>query len=215
MKNLVLSSLCLLLLGGCAASLLNNTQRLPEAALTTVEITPWFQGEDNPVLYKANVDFYRNHFSGLMVIKPVSDESHRVLFITELGIKIFDLELFRNGDYNLHYCLDALNKKSVVRTLKNDLALMIYHRPDKDKNMKAYVNPLNDRIIFRQRTGLGARYYFKRADRTNADTIIQTSCTGKKVNLQFYGMTDNLIDSVMISHYKLKLDIHITALHEK
>src|SRR4030042_6019263 len=124
LKNLVLSSLCFLLLSGCSFSLINNFQRISEAAVNN-NVIPWFQGDTNRFLFYTNIDIYKNHFGGLMVIKPFTENSHRVLFITEVGIKIFDMELFRNGDFILHYCMDALNRKSVIRTLKNDIGLLI------------------------------------------------------------------------------------------
>ena len=213
MKNLVLSSLCFLFLSGCSFSLLKNFQRLPEAGDPGNELTPWFQGDSNPV-YKTAIDVYRNHFSGLMVIKPLSDNSHRVLFITELGIKIWDMEFFSNGDFTLHYCLEALNRRSIINTLKNDIGLMIQNIPEKGKRIKVFSDRRTGQTIIRQKSGLGSMYYYRGKDAKKVGSIIQTSATGKKVNLRFYSAEENLIDSVRISHYKIKLDIYLTALHE-
>jgi hypothetical protein len=187
---------------------------LPEDRSPENKLQPWFQGDHNSILYKTSIDIYKNHFSGLMVIKPVSDESHRILFITELGIKIFDMEFFRNGEFRLHYCLEALNRRSVIRTLKNDLGLMIHNIPDLNKKIKIFGDVQSGQTVIKQKSGLGARHYFVGEGFNCVDVIIQTSGTGKKVNLRFYGTPENLIDSVMISHYKIKLDIHLTALHE-
>jgi len=214
LKNLVLSSLLLLLLSGCSASLVNRLQRLPESHSTVNELIPWFQGDHNPILYKTTIDIYQHHFSGLMVIKQFPEKSHRVLFITEMGIKIFDMEFFSQGDIELHYCLEALNRRSVIRTLKNDIGLMIRNVPEPDKKVKVFADRESKKKIIRQKTGLVACYYFIREDHHNVDAIIQTTGTGKKVNLCFYSAAENLIDSVKVSHYKIQLDIHLTALHE-
>jgi hypothetical protein len=214
LKNLVLSSLFFLFLSGCSYSLLKSFQQLPELTDPARVLIPWFQVDHNPILYKTSIDIYGNHFSGLMVIKPVSDESHRVVFITELGIKILDIEFFRNGDFRLHYCLEALNKRSVIRTLKSDLGLMIHNVPDRNKRVKIFNNIQSGQTVIKQKSELGARYYFLGEGASNVDAIIQTSVIGKKVNLRFYGAEENRIDSVMISHYNIKLNIHLSALHE-
>jgi len=204
----------LLLLSGCSAFLVNGLQRLPESRSPVNELTPWFHGDHNPKLYKTTIDIYQYHFSGLMVIKQVSEQSHRVVFITETGIKIFDMEFFSQGDTELHYCLEALNRRSVIRTLKNDIGLMIRNVPEPDKKVKVFADREIKKKIIRQKTGLGACYYFIREDSHNVDTIIQTTGTGKKVNLCFYSAAENLIDSVKVSHYKIKLELHLSALHE-
>lgn len=94
------------------------------------------------------------------------------------------------------------------------MGLLIHNIPDQNKRLKIFGDAQNGQTIIKQTSGLGARHYFIREGFNNVDAIIQTSGTGKKVNLRFYGTPENLIDSVMISHYKIKLDIHLTALHE-
>ena len=126
------------MLSGCSVSLLNSYERLPETGIQGSELLPWFQGNHNPILYKTSIGIYKNHYSGLMVIKPVSDTSHRSVLVTEPGIKILDMEFFRNGDFKLHYCLEALNRRSVIRTLQNDFGLMIHNIPDQDKKVKIF-----------------------------------------------------------------------------
>ena len=204
----------MLLLSGCSASLVKRLQRLPESRSAVNELIPWFQGDHNPILYKTTIDIYQHHFSGLMVIKPVSEESHRVVFITETGIKIFDMEFFSQGDAVLHYCLEVMNRRSVIRTLKNDIGLMIRNVPEPDKKVTVFADRESKKKIIRQKTGLGACYFFIREDSHNVDAIIQTTGTGKKVNLCFYSAAENLIDSVKVSHYKIKLELHLSALHE-
>jgi hypothetical protein len=189
-------------------------QRLPEPIEPLNDIIPWFQREDNPILYETAVDIYKNHFSGLMVIKSISEESHRAVFITELGIKVFDMEFFSKGDFILHYCLEAMNRRSIIRTLQNDIGLMIRNVPDQNIKYKVFSDRLSHVKIIMQRSGPGTRYYFMETGSHNINKIIQHTGLRKKVNLQFYSTSDNRIDSIKISHYNIKLDIQLTPLHE-
>ena len=109
-------------------------QRIPETVVDRNYILPLVQGDTNRFLFRTHVDIYRNHLGGLMLIKPVNGKGYRVLFMTEVGIKIFDMEFFSNGDFKLHYCLDALNRKSVLETLKNDIGLILNPFPEDSTN---------------------------------------------------------------------------------
>ncbi len=213
MKNSALISL-LLLLCGCSVTLPGHYQRLSVAGDPAAGLIPWFRGEGHPVLYKAAIDAMKNHFSGLMVIKPVTEDSHRVVFVTETGIKIFDMEFFRNGDFILHYCIEVLNRKPVIHTLRNDVGLMIRNVPDRDKKIKVFTDRESSQSVMLQRSGPGAAYYFTGAGKHRVNEIIQRSAAGKKVNLRFYSQNDDRLDSVKISHYNIKLEIHLSTLHE-
>jgi hypothetical protein len=177
------------------------------------DVLPWFQRNTNHVLFRTNIDIYRNHFGGLMIIKPFPENSYRVLFITEMGIKIFDMEFFRNGDFKLYYCLDALNKKSIIKTLKNDIGLILSSILEKDK-IKIMKDRQTGRTIIRSRDKTGVKYCFLEDKTNRIDEIMQTKRLLKKVNLHFYSANGIEVDSINISHYSIKLNIHLSKLNE-
>ena len=213
MKNLFLSSLCLLLLSGCSLSLFNNFKPVPEAADNRKDVFSWFQGDTNRFLFQSYIDIYSNHFSGLMLIKPLNGNSHRTLFITEVGIKIFDMEFFRNGDFKLHYCMDELNRKSIINTLKNDIGLMLNNIPENGK-VKTMQEKNSGRTIIKSMDYNGVRYCFINKKTNKVDELIQTGTFLKKVNMRFYSTDGAEIDSINISHYNLKLNIHLSKIYE-
>ena len=114
MKNLILSSIILILFSGCSSTMMKGFHHIPENMIDTAAVKPWFQGQSDHFLFQTNINIYKNHFGGIMVVKSLSLESHRVVYVTELGIKIFDMEFFKNGDFKLHYCMDEINKKYVI-----------------------------------------------------------------------------------------------------
>ena len=148
-----------------------------------------------------------------MIIKPFPENSYRVLYITEVGIKIFDMEFFSNGNFKLHYCLEALNKKSIIKTLKNDIGLILNSFPEKNK-INMMKDRQTDRTVIKTRDETGVKYYFL-MDKTNqADEIIQTRGLLKKVNMHLYSGNGIRVDSIKISHYNMNLNINLLKLNE-
>ena len=74
--------------------------------------------------YHTQIDFFGRHLSGLLVFKATADTIERVIFMTETGFKFFDFE-FTPGTFTVKYCLAAMNKKIIVKTLRRDLGFLV------------------------------------------------------------------------------------------
>ena len=84
----------------------------------------------NVTLYKTQVDVVGNHLSGLLIIKKMPDSSTRIVFSNEMGFKFFDFEFSTTGNFKVYSVIKQMNKKSVLKTLRNDFALILMERLD-------------------------------------------------------------------------------------
>lgn len=74
--------------------------------------------------YDASINLEGHQFGGLLVIKPMSEQSYRVVFTTETGATIFDFEY--NGDrFIVHRIVSKLDRRMIVRVLEKDFALLL------------------------------------------------------------------------------------------
>ncbi len=73
--------------------------------------------------YKANIDVLKNHFTGILIVKQTDSLTTRMVFVTELGIKLFDFET-TNGTIKTNYIFEALNKPSFVKGLQDNFSNM-------------------------------------------------------------------------------------------
>jgi len=158
------------------------------------------------------VDIYRNHIGGLMLIKPIVGEGYRVLFMTEVGIKIFDMEFFRNGDFKLHYRLDAMKRKSLRETLKNDIGLILYPVTG-DTQIEMRKDRQTGNVVIKSKDKNGVNYFFvEKQNRVNK--IKQRAGWLKKTNMTLYSADSNEIDSIRICHSPVKMNIFLSKLNE-
>jgi hypothetical protein len=185
---------------------------MPETAVDRENVLPWFKGDTNHFLFRTHVDIYRNHLGGLMLIKPFNGKGYRVLFITEIGIKIFDMEFLDNGDFELHYCLDALNRKSVLETFKNDIGMMLYPFPG-DKRIKMMKERQTGNTVIKSKDKNGVKYYFV-DEHNRVNKIMQRGGCIKKANMTIYSSDSNEIDSIRFRHSPVRLNIYMSTLNE-
>jgi hypothetical protein len=197
------------MLAGCSFPLLNG-YRHAEACIDFVPGS-WFGSDSGHFLMNTRIDIRGKHFTGLMVIKPQGPDQYRTVFITEIGLKVLDMEFTPGQGVRIHYAMDALNKKAFISMLVHDLRLVLMTGSD-------------DGILLRDRdtgdlvleiAGQGRRYYYHfPSGRDRASEAVQSRCMLKKARASFHGTSANGIDSVKINHYHNNLRIQMFRIRQ-
>lgn len=66
--------------------------------------------------YKASIDVLKNHLTGLLIVKQTDSITKHLVFVTELGMKMFDLEA-KNKELKAVYVFEPLNKPLLIDAL--------------------------------------------------------------------------------------------------
>jgi hypothetical protein len=197
----------LVLLGSCSPTLLNDFSR----SNATLELSRagWFGNNDGSTMFRASVNAWKKNSTGIMVVKPFGDDSHRVVFMTEMGIKIFDIQIYRNGSQKLHYSVNELNRGSVVSMLGNDLGLMIY--PFTSTGSLKLMERMDRSTVVRIKDKKGRRYLFMDKDSGRLKEVVSSGILFRKVRIKYTG-NGSKPEKIEISHNFLNLDINLTLL---
>lgn len=76
-------------------------------------------------LFRATIDVYERHLSGLVLIKPMGDSgAYRVLFVSELGLNLLDME-YKGGSFTVVSVQEFLNRRSLLRALQQDFHALL------------------------------------------------------------------------------------------
>ncbi len=148
---LVLSSL--LLLSGCAISRYKHLS-CDKIVMNENDLAPVIP-PSGLVKYKTNIDVLKNHLSGLLIIKKTDSLTTRIVFVTELGMKLFDFEA-KGRHIEAVYVFDPLNKPLMIDALKrnfNNLLLLNAYGQETGKCSKG------NRQIFEIKEAKAKRYY--------------------------------------------------------
>ncbi|WP_282159841.1 hypothetical protein [Ulvibacterium marinum] len=165
---------------------------------------PYFSNPKKDYVYKADINLYKKNFSGILILKKLGVQHHRVVFTTELGNTIFDFS-FRDGDFRVNHILSEMNKKMVINLLKKDFRTLVKENPSVLNRFAS-----EDRFIFETEMAKGKNYYYT-IDR-KLEKIVQTKNGKKKVSFIFSSVDAEVAKNIQILHHNIKLSIRLKAI---
>ena len=158
LRLLLICSSALLFFASCSSV---RTKGYSRQAISEHQFTPVFQEAFKKALYEVDIAYGKKNISGVAVIKKMeANQSFRMVLISETGLKFFDFEFFQNDSSVVHYVMDAMNRKKIIRTFTTDLGLIAKQNPDQ-KTVTNYVadNPATGYIVKEKRQGRSYFYF--------------------------------------------------------
>jgi hypothetical protein len=156
-------------------------------------------------LYSAYVDVTKHHFSGILFFKQMPDSSMRIVFTTEMGVKFFDFAFTKDGDFIKYYILPKLDKKVIIKALRNDMELILLH-PDLSR-AKMLEDTVHNYVAVP--TKKGGNYYI--TDK-RCEQLIQIEKASKRkpvVEVKMMNYKDGIPDTINIQHKNFKFNISL------
>ncbi len=206
-KNLIKSLIIILLLSSCSISFHGNLQKIEKRQLNSGELKSVFNDGFNKVLFKARIQLYNKYFSGLLFIKSIENNTIRIVFVTEIGIKIFEFE-FINNDFNVHYCLEMFNKKAILKTLEKDIKLLLMNNLVNEK-VKIFEDKKSKNKVYKLKKNGKSNYYFIDKETGNLIKIENSSGIFRKVIIELNDYKDGFPNKINIVHPGIKLNIQL------
>lgn len=175
-----------------------------------VKPQPIFGDNFNSFLFKTNITVYGKDFSGLLVTKQMSPQDYRVIFTTELGMKLFDFE-FKDTSFTLHYCVPQFNRPKLLKTIQQDIEILLMNNL-KDKKFDIYPDKDFKYTIAKLQTGSFYNYYYTTADTRQLFKIVHSKKRRKKTIFTLNNYANNFPSNILIKHCDIKLKIELNLL---
>ena len=197
-------SILFLLISSCS---LNTTKDLVSKEISQNEIeNPYFSNQDIDYVYKAKIDVYGKNFGGILIIKKTGIKTHRVVFTTEFGNKLFDFS-YDNEMIIKNFTIEELDKKYIVNTLQEDFKLLI---SEKNKVVKQFDS--ENQVVFKTNDENRYNFYFINKNSHTLDKIVSATKSKEKVAILFSKMEAQMVNSILINHKNIKLNIALERL---
>jgi len=162
-------------------------------------------------LYKASVDVYGNHFSGILLIKEMADESCRVVFLNEMGLKILDLE-FKGEEFKVHHCFSAFDKWYILNTIEKDLKLVLLKDVTEEDKPVLFRDNVNGETVYKLESEGLYNYYFVNSKNGRLERLENASSGSRKVVISFNDYEDDWPRHIEIEHESIDLNISLNLL---
>lgn len=200
-----LYSLILLLFVSCKTYQLTDVKSIPNSE-KTVENLYFSSNED--YVYKCQMDIYKNHVSGILIIKKIKETAHRVVLTSDFGNKLIDFEVSEN-DFKLNYVLPDLDKKIVINFLKNDFQEILRQKYPvnesfENENSKIYLSKIEKKNY----------YLFFNKENNLLKQIIYTKNNKEKIDFSFDAKKHIFADSLNLQHKDFKINIKLFQITE-
>ncbi|WP_291933062.1 hypothetical protein [Chryseobacterium sp.] len=159
-------------------------------------------------VYKCQMDIYKNHVSGILIIKKINDTTHRVVLTSDFGNKLIDFEI-SDHDFKLNYVLPDLDKKIVINFLKNDFQQLLkkqYPVSESFENENAR--------IYLSKEDHKSYYLFFNKENNLLKQIIYTKNNREKIDFTFEAKKHIFADSLHLIHKDFKITIKLFQITE-
>ncbi|WP_298538825.1 hypothetical protein [uncultured Aquimarina sp.] len=205
MRYLLISILIVSVLG-CKVTTVDD---FTESKVETNDMVqnPYFSNPDIDYVYKADIKVYGNEFSGILILKKVALQKHRIVFTSQFGSTFFDIE-FEKGQYRINSIVDQLNRKIILNTLIRDFALLIKEKGTVEE--KYYDDAYN---VLKNESDKRSNYYFYNQSDLRLYKIVHTTKSKEKFMIFFKDISKDLIArNISIDHKNIKLNIDLNFL---
>jgi hypothetical protein len=200
-RFLAISLLAMVVLTSCS---LKTTEGLRQVPFTKIEVeNPYFSNAEIDYVYKAKIEVYGKNFGGILIIKKIAAESHRVVFTTEFGSKLFDFQ-FEDDTFTKNFVIEDLDKKFIINILKDDFKLLVN---EKAKILEVYES--ENQRIYKTHNDERFNFYFINAGTGQLQKIVNTSKTKEKMEIDFMSSDGKIADTIAIKHSNIKLTIDL------
>lgn len=205
MRNLTLiSSLLFLLITSCSNPYKNLTKT--EYGNDQLNIIPHaLPYLEKAVIYKADINFYKNDISGLLIIKKIEDQVYRIALTTQFGLNIFDFEL-NHGKLNVKYCIEYLNKKLILNTFETDFNLILLQSPF--EKIYTFENKVQYEKIWQLKNGKLNYYYILNTESEKLENISFRKRNSEKISVGLYGYKGEIPGNISLEHHNIKLKMN-------
>ena len=166
----------------------------------------YFSDSEKDYVYKANIEVYGKQLGGIFVAKKINDTLHRAVLTTDFGNTLLDFEVSENS-FKVNYCIEELNKKIVLNTLKKDFRLVFREKYSAEEVFENQIH-----TIYKTKDGNRFNYLFENKSDKRLTKLTHTTKSKEKVLIQFEGKNTTFAEKITIEHKNIKLKIELNQI---
>ena len=159
------------------------------------------------LVYKANFEVYRNSFSGILVLKKISENTHRAALTTDFGNKLMDFEI-SGENFKINYIAPDLDKKMIKNFIKKDFSLLLKKDFPISKTFTAKAEK-----IYLSKSGKTSFFWMVSSNTFLPKQMNYVVNGREKINFILESTTPLLEDKLQISHHDLKIKLILKKLN--
>ena len=200
MRKVFLTSLLIILVSSCSVyqgpvdskkDYNSNDETVENTVFATI-------GEEH--VFRAEVKVFKKELSGMLIVKRMNEEEHRIVLTSDFGNTLFDFSIYKDG-YKANYVMPDLNKKIVLNMLAHDFGYLI--RSQYQPIEKAVTE---SQIVYKSKEKKGQSFIIVNTKDKEVREVIYSKTYKPKVRYKFGEEVKGIIE---IEHLNLPLNIKL------
>lgn len=199
---LVINLLLLVVLNACVSTNVIKDFKATPITKPIFEV-PYFSNSETDYVYKTNIFVYGNEMSGIFIAKKINESTHRVVFTTEFGNKLFDFEISETN-FKINAIVPELDKKFFIATLKRDFRLLLKKQFTVQEQFEN-----STQIVYKSEDGNQFNYLFVSKGNDKLFKIVHASNRKEKISISFASENNIIANNSIIQHHNIPLKIEL------
>lgn len=207
MKNYlkVLFLFSLIALGSSCRSYFHGFTEGREYDLSEIKSPYAFYSGQETCVYNTDMQLFKRQINGLLIIKRTNDSTFRLVFTPKVGPKLFDISI-NQQQYLVHYCMEAFNRKSLIRLLVHDLRLCLLNYPQ--QSLYTYGS---DSLV-RYKLADTKHVVINKPPLTPPSKVVELKWRRPSTQIDYKSWQQGIPNTIFISHRRLHFSLHLKRL---
>lgn len=152
-------------------------------------------------VYKTNISVYGNELSGICIIKKMDSVTHRVVFTTEFGNKLLDIEISET-DFKINSIVEELDRKMLVNTLVADFRMLFREKYEIQQQFESAESK-----VLQSKSDNRYNYLYVSKRDGKLSQMRHASKRKEKINISYISENNIFAENIIIQHHNIKLKI--------
>ena len=201
---LIISFFLLVVLNSCAVKTVKDFDKIPVSK--AIYKTPYFSDKSVDYVYKSSISVYGRDFGGIFIAKKINETTHRIVFTTEFGNKLFDFEIAGN-EFKVNFILEELDRKIIVNMLKRDFMLLLINEFQVDEEFEN-----TDFTVLKSKEDKRFNFLFVSKKNIKLEKLVHSTKSKEKISIEYLSENNTLAEKIIIDHKNIKLRIELNFL---
>ena len=192
---------------GCSPKMFSGLESAgTKKNISKQELYPVFKAADSVRMFNMQIDYKETNLTGLLIVKPESDNSFRAIFTTLFGMTVFDFE-FSETEFKVNRIMEQMNKKMVLNLLKKDFRTLFLYNIPLSFNAKTYQG--KDAVIgYKIKTKDGKGYFLTNTAEKQLQKVEMPGCI-TLLRLDYQNYNNSFPEQIIMHHPKIKLSMQL------
>ncbi len=171
-----------------------------------------FTDVEKQELYRAEIELYERYFTGLFLIKTIADQEYRTVFMSEMGVKFFDLS-FHKDQFEVKQAFEKIDRKIITSRIRKDLRLLLMPSIEEEQMGERF--EAEGKEIWSFDAGPdGTFYYHSKEGQLQKGEIVDGLRKRKKVSMELSWGKGELPEKIRFEHEDIDLTLSLTRVKE-